>query len=200
MATNNSDKARRIALKGDGNVIGDRNITDNSKKQYNLGCYIPIFLTTSLAIGITVGVATGKIRIPVISDKIFKSATSEPQVKILIPNNGSQVQRSTEISGKFKSLSIEKDLWIYVYATEEKMYYPGKVKNINHNGKTWSFPGLIGDINPDQAGNKWRIGVLVAGQQESEILMQGVNKGLSKLPVETDSKQEIIITRISTSR
>ena len=175
-------------------------ITDNSKKQYNLGCYVPIFLTVSLTIGITLGVAMGKIRIPVVLDRIFKFATPEPQAKILTPKNGSQVQRSTEISGKFQSLSIEQDLWIYVYATEERMYYPGKVKKIDRNAKTWSFPGLIGDINPDQSGNKWRVGVLVVGQKETDILMQGINKGLPKLPVETDSKQEVIITRISTVR
>ena len=187
---------KSVTVTGSGNTT----TTDHSKKQYNLGCYVPVFLTASLTIGITLGVATGKIRIPVVLDRIFKSVTPEPQVKILTPNNGAQVQRSTEISGKFQSLSIEQDLWIYVYATEERMYYPGKVKNIDRSTKTWSFPGLIGDTNLDQAGNKWRVGILVAGQKESDILTQGINKGLSKLPIEVDSRQEIIITRISNLR
>lgn len=221
MASKNSGKIETIAPRGDGNVTGDRNITDNSKHNH-VGCFTPLFLTGTLTVGVTLAIGISTINstkmtnnsppisagvdiaggdiVPSSSVVINQNGTSQSQVKILTPKNNSSVERRTEISGTFQSLSPEENLWIYVYAPEEGAYYPGKVNNINYKEKTWSFPGIIGNINPDQTGNKWRIGVFIAGEKESEVLKRAAISGVSKLPIEVDSSKEITITRTPVSR
>jgi hypothetical protein len=213
MAAKNKGKTKTVAPRGDGNVIGDGNTTDNSKHN-KIGCFTPIFLTGTLTLGVTLAIGISTINTsmkntslpPVsaggdmVSETRDQNVISQSQIKISTPRNDSSVERRTEISGTFQSLSPEQDLWIYVYATEEGAYYPGKVNSINYKEKTWSFPGIIGNINPDQAGNKWRIGVFVVGKQTSEILKKSANSGMPKLPIEVDSSKEITITRKPNSR
>ena len=213
MAGKDSGKTTTITNRGSGHVTGKGDITDNSKK-YNLGCFTPLFLTGTLTVGVTlaIGISTinsnksTNVSSPVSAGSDTVSGTkdqnviSQSQIKISTPRNSSSVERRTEISGTFQKLSPEQDLWIYVYAPEEGAYYPGKVNNINYKEKTWSFPGIIGNINPDQTGNKWRIGVFIAGEKESEVLKRAAISGISKLPIEVDSSKEITITRTPASR
>jgi hypothetical protein len=195
-----------IVTNGDRNNI--KSITNNSKKQYNLRLYAPLVLTASLTIGVTIGTLTGVIKLPKMkrSEPPQAGSTlptknkypqSKSQIHILDPRTKSELSRKSNISGSFENLTSEENLWVYVFAEGEKAYYPSIVRDIDFRKKTWKVQVTIGNTDVDQSGNTWKIGTIVLGEQESNILREITRNGngAPKLPVPIDPGQEIVVLR-----
>jgi hypothetical protein len=208
----NKKTSGNIVTQGNNNNI--KSSTDNSKKQYNIRFYAPLVLTAtaSLTIGVTIGTLTGAIKIPKIMElgsEISPPKTkpnlptkngdfkSKPQINILAPKGKSELPRKSYISGSFENLTPEKKLWVYVFAQEEKAYYPSIVRDIDFKEKTWGVQVTIGDTDIDQSGNTWKIGTIVLEERESNSLREAVRSGngVPELPVSIDPSQEIVVSR-----
>ena len=200
---------------GDNNNITNLNQInniDNSKRNYRLMIYVPLVL----AVSATVVWKIGLIKLPYSSSQTeFEKARSQNQsslstkkltlsessnLKIVFPKDEVEVPQRIEVKGVFDEISPKDDVWIYVYATGEQRYYPHKVRDIDMQRKTWSISSIpIGNISPNQTGNKWRIGVFIVGQAESDSLIRdSINStnGVATLPVKIEPSKETIVMRI----
>jgi hypothetical protein len=109
----------------------------------------------------------------------------------------SSLNTARTISSAYHRRSGRANLWVYVFAEGEKAYYPSIVRDIDFRKKTWKVQVTIGNTDVDQSGNTWKIGTIVLGEQESNILKEIVrnDNGLPKLPVPIDPSQEIVVLR-----
>jgi hypothetical protein len=71
------------------------------------------------------------------------------------------------------------------------------VRDIDFIKKTWKVQVTIGNTDVDQSGNTWKIGTIVLGEQESNILREIARNGngAPKLPVPIDPSKEIVVLR-----
>jgi hypothetical protein len=110
------------------------------------------------------------------------------------PLDASLVERNTRASGTLSDLAAEDSLWIYVYASGEKRYYPSKVE-YNPDTKVWQHSLIIGSVGKEESGASFMIGLFIANAQMSKDLAKWGESGTSKLPEGIVQLQTVTVRR-----
>jgi hypothetical protein len=110
------------------------------------------------------------------------AAVAVPAAEIIQPSEGEIVERNLVVSGRFTGLANGYSIWLYVRPSVEKRYYPLKV-SYDPSTESWQVPIIVGSVAKDESGTMFEIGVFVATPQNNEILANGGENGLSKLPI-----------------
>ena len=117
---------------------------------------------------------------------------SKMDVAVISPDTGSSVNAHCEISGIFKNLPENKNIWLYAVSTLTKKYYPEpmpvtKVTNGNPSDGSWSHYGLVG-MKKFKHGRQFQIGIFLSDKSDRNYIEQqiirvnGSTKGMNQLP------------------
>ena len=195
-----------VVNSGDHNIINSTNITNNIKydnstlnKVFKVKRSLIIILCFTLTISLVAGFVflTSLHKIEALSNSDTLNRVS--YVQITSPQNLSAVDRKLEIRGEINSNLSERDLWIYIYAVEEKKYYPLPVNRVDIDGqkKTWKISVVVGNQKYAQSGNTWRLGAFMAEKKLSSSLLRYVENGVADLTTSVDLNQEVTVRRRS---
>ncbi len=129
------------------------------------------------------------------------------EVVIISPDMGSSVNTQIEISGLFKNVPENKNIWLYTISSLTKKYYPEltpvtKVNDGDPSDGSWSHYGLVG-MKKFKAGRKFQIGIFLSNKSDRNYIEQqilrvnGSTRGMNQLPDKIDDLGiKINVTRI----
>jgi hypothetical protein len=141
---------------------------------------------------LTQGVTTIKV-----TEKGMVKDTTEVESKGLTmmqqPSNGEKVSREVDASGTLANLAEGDSLWVYVYPSADKRYYPSEVKDINSN--TWRTSLLVGLDDKKASGGSFEIGIFTANSKLNEQLSHSSNSGTATLPKGIKRFNSLKVTR-----
>lgn len=134
-----------------------------------------------------------------ISDVVVASSSlppSPPPVKAEInqPLEGSLLDRNTKAAGTLTNLAAGDSLWIYVFSSGEKRYYPSKA-TYDPDTKMWQRSLIIGSVEKEESGASFEIGLFTANSQMSENLSKWGENGTSTLPAGIVPLKSVIVKR-----
>jgi hypothetical protein len=108
--------------------------------------------------------------------------------------DGASVARKVEMLGSADNLRAGESLWVYVYATGEKRYYPVKA-NYFSSQKTWRASLIVGSVNATDIGAPFEIGVFIASNSLAKELASAAETGMKSLPDGTKAQASVNVTR-----
>jgi hypothetical protein len=117
------------------------------------------------------------------SDLIAIDSSSVPRADITQPLDLSIVDRQIKATGTLSGLPTGYVLWVYVYPSTVKKFYPSRA-TYDAETKKWQCFLTIGSIEKENSGVDFEIGVLVANKKVSGELNK-MRDGTSELPLGT---------------
>jgi hypothetical protein len=102
--------------------------------------------------------------------------TTQPEMQLIEPIEGSNVPRNCKFSGNFSNLPEGATMWAYVYATLERKFYLVPIEDYSNSSRTWQKEVIVGT---ETDTSTYRVGVLVADTEVTKTL----NDDFSKLDI-----------------
>jgi hypothetical protein len=114
--------------------------------------------------------------------------------EIIQPLNKESVDRNVIATGTLTDLAVGDSLWIYVYPSVQKKYYPSPV-NYDPDDKTWKVSLIIGSDEKEESGASFEVQLFTADAALSKDLSKWGENGTSQLPDGIHRLKSITITR-----
>ncbi len=114
------------------------------------------------------------------------------EVIIISPDTGSSVNTQFEISGLFKNIPENKNIWLYTISSLTQKYYPEpmpvtKISDGDSSDGSWSHYGMVG-MKKFKPGRHFQIGIFLSDKSDRNNIEQqimrvnGSTKGMKQLP------------------
>jgi hypothetical protein len=157
-------------------VCGMLFIKNTWKDQWVHICIISVILICSVGFGF-----------------LSQEELNKVEVNVIKSNMESSVHAQFVVSGLFKNIPTNKDIWIYVVPSLTKKYYPEPVPVIKLNDGhlddgSWEYYYIMGVNGFKGAGKSFQIGIFISNKTdkiyiEKEIMrVNGSTKGMNRLP------------------
>lgn len=139
----------------------------------------------------------GIIGIILVSSIVFGALSlqelSKVEVNIVNPEMGSTVQAQFVISGLFKNIPENKDIWLYAVNPVNKKYYPEpmpvtKLGRVHSGAGSWDYYGMAGTNRFKGSNKHFQIGIFISNQTDRNYIEQeirrlkGSSRGMNYLP------------------
>ena len=115
------------------------------------------------------------------------------EVNVINPDMGSSVHAQFVVSGLFKNIPQNEDIWLYIVSSKTKKYYPesvpvNKLDDGHSEDGSWDYYCITG-VNGFKGNNKpFQIGIFISNKTdriyiEQEIMRaNGSTHGMNRLP------------------